>query len=137
MSLLDTVKSLLGLEDTSAHSRRQDDVAVTVEHEPTTDTTPTTASEDAVKGTETSDSAGESTAESASVQTAVTEHTEADTGESVDVIKGVGPTYATQLADAGIETVAQLADADPEALAEMTDISEKRLTRWVERAKHR
>lgn len=50
-------------------------------------------------------------------------------------IKGIGPTYATRLRDAGIEDVAELADADPGELAEATDISETRLATWTDRAR--
>lgn len=133
MSLLDTVKSLLGLEDTG-EPRRQGDVSVTVEHEPTSDTAPATAAEDAVKGTDATSTAAP---DDGAVQATATDDSPTDDGEPLDVIKGVGSTYADRLEDAGIETVDQLADADPEALAEKTGISEKRLTRWIERAKHR
>ncbi|UPM42445.1 helix-hairpin-helix domain-containing protein [Halocatena salina] len=57
--------------------------------------------------------------------------------EPVDVIKGVGTTYAERLGEAGIETVDELAAADPEAIAGETDISAKRIERWVGRAEHR
>ena len=61
-----------------------------------------------------------------------------DTAEhDVDVLKGIGPSYAEQLEAAGVETVADLADADPEAIADETDISASRLERWTERAKAR
>ena len=61
-----------------------------------------------------------------------------DTAEhDVDVLKGIGPSYAEQLEAADIGTVADLADADPEAIADETDISTSRLERWTERAKAR
>jgi predicted flap endonuclease-1-like 5' DNA nuclease len=65
------------------------------------------------------------------------EESEGDDADSVDTVSGIGPAYASQLADAGVETVADLAAADPAALAEETGISEKRLTRLVERAGER
>ena len=57
-----------------------------------------------------------------------------DTGEPVDVIKGIGPAYADRLEGAGVETVADLAAADAESLGEETDISPKRLQGWIDRA---
>jgi predicted flap endonuclease-1-like 5' DNA nuclease len=57
--------------------------------------------------------------------------------EAVDVIKGIGPTYAGRLSDAGIETVADLAAADAGEVVEQVDIPESRLEEWVERAKNR
>lgn len=68
-----------------------------------------------------------------------TENAETDAieSESVDVIKGVGATYADRLAGAGIETVDELAAADPAAVAQETEISPKRIERWVGRAEHR
>lgn len=65
---------------------------------------------------------------------AVTESTE---DHDVDVLKGIGPSYAEQLDAAGIETVADLAKADPADLAEETDIAASRVKRWTERAKSR
>lgn len=63
--------------------------------------------------------------------------TDAVESEPVDVIKGVGTTYAERLGDVGIETVDELAAADPSALADETDISAKRIERWVGRAEQR
>jgi len=54
---------------------------------------------------------------------------------STDTIKGIGPSYAETLADAGIETVGDLAAADAEGVADGTDISEKRVGRWIARAR--
>lgn len=74
-------------------------------------------------GTAASESAGETT----------TEH-EADDGESLDVIKGIGPAYAERLSKAGIDSVADLAAANADDLAEAIDLSPKRVGRWIERA---
>ena len=61
-----------------------------------------------------------------------------DTAENdVNVLKGIGPSYAEQLGSAGVETVADLASADVDALADETDIAASRLERWSERAKAR
>lgn len=56
-------------------------------------------------------------------------------GEAVDEVKGIGPAYAERLADAGVTTVADLAEADPEALADQIGVSDKRIARWIDRAR--
>jgi len=55
-------------------------------------------------------------------------------GDSVTVLKGIGPAYADRLSEAGVDTVAELAAADVEDLAERVDLSPKRVGRWVETA---
>lgn len=57
--------------------------------------------------------------------------------EPVDEIKGIGASYANQLAGAGIDTIAELAAADAEDVAAQTELSEKRLSRWIDRARNR
>jgi predicted flap endonuclease-1-like 5' DNA nuclease len=57
--------------------------------------------------------------------------------EAVDVIKGVGPTYAERLSGAGVETVADLATADPADLSERADVPEGRVENWVDQAEAR
>lgn len=54
--------------------------------------------------------------------------------EPVDTVNGIGPAYAERLGEAGVGTVGELLDADAEALGERTSISEKRITRWQDRA---
>lgn len=54
--------------------------------------------------------------------------------DPVDTIKGIGPSYAEELATAGIETVRDLANADATTIAKETDIAEARLQNWIERA---
>jgi len=112
-----------------------DAVDVTVEREPDTE------SEDAVKGTDTASGAdptsGESVTESIAADPEATSTTEDGTDESVDGIKGIGPTYADRLAGADVETVADLAASDAEDLAERADVPKGRLENWIERARHR
>lgn len=157
MPLLQKLKSLFGLDESSSSSGRQGDVGVTVEHEPS-DAEASTGTEDAVKGTDTStkhedksaatdqetdtepaerDSATEASAESAEPSDATDTADAGDSSEPVDKVKGIGPAYADRLADVGIETVADLAAADAETIASQTDLSEKRVSRWIERAKLR
>jgi predicted flap endonuclease-1-like 5' DNA nuclease len=83
-----------------------DGVDVTVEHEPETET------EEAVKGAETGTG------------------TDADLEE----IKGIGPTYADRLREAGVEGVAELATADATEVAAASDIAESRVQKWIDRA---
>lgn len=72
----------------------------------------------------------ESEAEADAVESAV-ENADAST----DTIKGIGPSYAETLADIGVETVGDLAAADAADIADGTDLSEKRVGRWVARAR--
>ncbi|MCG1002367.1 MULTISPECIES: helix-hairpin-helix domain-containing protein [Halobacterium] len=62
--------------------------------------------------------------------------TESVDGESVTVLKGIGPAYADRLEEAGVHTVADLAAADPEEIAERIDLSAKRVGRWVDAAQN-
>lgn len=57
--------------------------------------------------------------------------------DSLQDIKGIGPSYADRLSGAGVETIDQLADADADDLADETGLSVKRIESWIERAKHR
>lgn len=61
----------------------------------------------------------------------------ADGGEPLESVNGIGPAYANRLNEAGLASVADLADADAAAVSERTDISEKRIQRWIDRAKDR
>lgn len=70
------------------------------------------------------------------------EHPSMETESTADLettdledVKGIGPTYADRLRDAGIDDVATLAAASPADLAEATDVSETRLATWIERAR--
>lgn len=187
MSLLDKIKSVLGMDssgDSDASGRASDGGGVTVERE-----RGDTATEDAVKGTDTveaspgaetesptdedaaaagervdtdagvepSEVVGEASTDTGEVaepseatgptsqetepepgEVAEDDEAEPDAGgESPTVIKGIGPAYAETLAEAGVESVADLAAADAADLSTKTDISEKRLERWIGRAKHR
>jgi len=56
---------------------------------------------------------------------------------TLEEIKGIGPTYASRLEEAGIDGIASLAAADPEELAGTTGISETRLATWIDHAQAR
>ncbi|MFB6149823.1 MAG: DUF4332 domain-containing protein [Halobacteriales archaeon] len=138
MGLLSKLKSVFGLGQTD-HRDTPGETRVTVEREPAS---PDASSERAVKESEADTDATASPA----TGTETTADSPADTapepasdagGESVERIKGIGPTYAERLGTAGIETVAQLAEADPAEVAAETDLSEARLEKWIERAKAR
>lgn len=52
-------------------------------------------------------------------------------------IKGIGPSYATKLSEAGIDSASDLAAADAEVLSSSTGLSEKRIQGWIDRAETR
>ncbi|MEF8779526.1 MAG: helix-hairpin-helix domain-containing protein [Haloferacaceae archaeon] len=62
---------------------------------------------------------------------------EADDGEPVENIKGIGPAYAERLEGVGITTVQELAAADPESIADGTGIGAGRAETWIDRATER
>lgn len=159
MGLLQKLKSALGLDASgspSAGTSTPQDVDVTVEREPSTE------SEDAVKGTETSGEPSEGTPESEApaveAETAEVSNDEepksgtdddADGEEAVETVddvassdddppvtevNGIGPAYAERLEEAGISTVSELAAADAEELGEATDLSPNRISGWIEQA---
>ncbi len=164
MGLLETLKSLLGLEDDERRDAATDDrdVGITVEREgerrhaaddPTTAEAETatepgggsaTASASSSGGVSASASTADADAEAAPTTpsgTAADAATDADEdrvpSEAVDVVKGIGPTYAGRLSDAGIDTVADLAEADASAIAAAADVPESRVADWIERARDR
>jgi predicted flap endonuclease-1-like 5' DNA nuclease len=159
------IKQVFGLSggggtDTERPGERRTDV--TVERETDTGTAtaespePTTAEapESTTEGSaDTGDSAPTMTEESpttaeketadedeATVEDETTEETEASdeaSGEPVENIKGIGPTYSDRLAAAGIETVPQLADADPTTVADAAQTGTTKAENWIDRAKAR
>jgi predicted flap endonuclease-1-like 5' DNA nuclease len=163
MGLISKLKSLLGFGDD--RPARRGNVDVTVEHEPggaadaeteravkeavsEPDDEPTGAaaepdraepdeSAEPVEEAETGEA--ESETEEAEAEAAEAEAAE-QTGpaaESVDSIKGIGPSYADELSRAGVETVGDLAAADADALGDETDLSPKRIAGWIEQAEAR
>ncbi|WP_018258076.1 DUF4332 domain-containing protein [Halomicrobium katesii] len=155
MGLLQKLKSALGLDvsgSPSAGGNTPQDVDVTVEREPSTE------SEDAVKGTETDTSGATHDADTATESEPASEQADADTDDEsettaaaatpeptdddspvdddapVTEIKGVGPAYAERLENAGISTVSELAAADADELGEATDLSPNRISGWIEQA---
>ncbi|MFB6086997.1 MAG: DUF4332 domain-containing protein [Haloarculaceae archaeon] len=154
MGLIERLKSALGLGTSGPASGTEspspgDEVNVTVEHEPAT------ASEDAMKGTETtsesgsgSETANEAGSGTESTDSAVASgpetdgdepSTDATTASSADLedIKGIGPAYAERLREADVTSVAELAAADAADLAARTDIAASRIENWIERAGER
>lgn len=156
-SLLQKLKELFSLSRLSrpaadSESIPEEGSTITVEREPDT------ASEDAVKGTDTAEEPGEDTdeleddgepetrTEDGAEEKADEEAVETDEGsapppeggsdEPVDEITGIGPTYAERLGEAGISTVGDLAAADAETVADAAQASENKASDWIERAKN-
>jgi polyhydroxyalkanoate synthase len=50
----------------------------------------------------------------------------------VEVVNGIGPTFAGRLREAGVETVGDLADYDAAELAELAETTESRAADWLE-----
>jgi predicted flap endonuclease-1-like 5' DNA nuclease len=129
-SLIQKIKQVVGLSDGSGSESETgpstpEETDVTVEREPEStdrvepETEPTTATE---SGTQESESA---------------EEIQAERGESVEKIKGIGPTYRDRLESGGLGTVPELAESDPETVAETAQTSEGRAEEWIKRAKNR
>lgn len=130
-SLIRKLKDIFGLSQPDSEARRsRDGDSVTVEREP--DTT----SEDAVKGTGSDTESSTASPETATEDSSTPDETD-DESESVEVIKGIGPTYRDRLQDSGIETVADLAASDAATVAEAAETSEGRAADWVNRAENR
>jgi polyhydroxyalkanoate synthase len=58
----------------------------------------------------------------------------AGAGQSIEVIDGIGPVFATRLAEAGMEDIASLAEASPDSVAEAAGVSGARARSWIEQA---
>ena len=56
--------------------------------------------------------------------------------EPLESVYGIGPHYAKQLREAGIESIDTLADADAETLAEDVGVSVDRAAEWIENAEN-
>jgi polyhydroxyalkanoate synthase len=52
----------------------------------------------------------------------------------IEVLNGIGETYADRLRGVGIATVADLASADVETVASAAEVSEERAESWIEQA---
>lgn len=58
----------------------------------------------------------------------------ADRGTPIDSVNGIGPVFATRLADAGIKYVSDLAAASIDTVAEAAGVSTGRARSWIEQA---
>jgi len=116
-SLLQKLKQIFGSADRSgsdSDSRPSRTTDVTVEREP-----------------EESSEIDTSSPTDEQTETAVDEH-----GDSVEKIKGIGPTYRDRLEAGGIETVGDLAASEPDTVAEVAEASEGRASEWIKRAEN-
>jgi len=153
-SIIQKIKQVFGLSGggtTDGESPGESGTDVTVEREPDTDETGsgtsagTATSQDSPAAAEPADeepAAGADAAETEAEEPVVekAEETETDTAdedpgsESVDTIKGIGPTYSDRLGDTGIETVDDLANAQPETVADAAKTGESKAMSWIDRA---
>ena len=58
----------------------------------------------------------------------------AQPADDLTELSGIGPVFATRLAQAGIATFSALAVATPERVAEATGATEAKATDWIEQA---
>ena len=58
----------------------------------------------------------------------------AGASQSIEVIDGIGPVFATRLTEAGMEYITSLADASPDSVAEAASVSVARARSWIEQA---
>ena len=58
----------------------------------------------------------------------------AGASQSIEVIDGIGPVFATRLTEAGMEYIASLADASPDSVAEAASVSVAQARSWIEQA---
>lgn len=128
-SLIRKLKQFVGLADgtgseSDAGASAPEQTEVTVERAPDS-------------GDETPDPEPAGAAEQDTTESADRESTDEDAGESVDKIKGIGPTYRDRLEAGGLETVAELADSDVETVADLAQTSEGRAEEWIRRARNR
>jgi predicted flap endonuclease-1-like 5' DNA nuclease len=77
----------------------------------------------------------ETSLESGTVETESADAEPATDDVSLRDIKGIGPSYATKLSEAGIDSASALANADAEELSSSTGLSEKRIQGWIDRAR--
>ena len=61
----------------------------------------------------------------------------AQPGDDLKLIKGIGPVFASKLADLGIESFVDLAAASASVIASDLDTAESRATDWIEQARQR
>ncbi len=116
MGIISKLKNALGLNSNRA-TRPQEDYSPSIPQEPA-------AEDDSTDSSITE-------AEPQEPDTTVPDETPS---EPVDSIKGIGPSYAKKLGEAGVNTVDDLAGAEPETLAEQTGIAESRIQNWIDQA---
>ncbi|GEM_PF-2692123 len=157
-TLIQKIKRVFGLSDgtgsdlESESSVEETEVTVerTAETTPAeTDSEPSSVSDETESATEDSDQSepdspesvsSESKTESPESESSESERADEDstgTGEPVEKIKGIGPTYRDRLVASGFETVDDVAASDPETVAAAAETSEGRAEDWIKRAQNR
>lgn len=154
-SILQKIKRVFGLSQpagTEAESAGETQADVTVEREPdsggggaSASAAGTTVESDAAAGGTGTDTETGPAGDHSPPEAGIEDDSEPEVaddqpdaaGESVDAIKGIGPTYSDRLSDAGIETIGDLADAEAAAVAEAAKTGETKAGSWIERARNR
>ena len=140
--IVEVVKSLFGISDSSSNGTAETETSITVEREPDAvdkepveevSEVPEDETEADVEEDETEVDVEESEVEEVDVEA---EETDGDDVESpaVGEIDGIGPTYSERLSGAGIETVADLAATDLATIAETAAVSDSRAQDWLDQA---
>ena len=67
-------------------------------------------------------------------ETAETDQSTFESPDALESVYGIGPRYAEQLREAGVESIAALAAADADELSDDLDVSTDRIREWIESA---
>ena len=151
MGLLTKLKSLLGLDEDRSQVRRGE-TGVTIEREPDESAEPDAEAESAVKSVDTGSEESFDTEATDEADT-VDAESDAETAETGVSTEDVTSTPEDEGADPGPQAAAEPAEAtqpsvdasepdqsardEPEPTPEETGLSEKRISRWIERAQAR
>jgi len=153
MALIDTLKSLLGLDrsdrgpnrGTTGHGRSSSpDSPAQGAPDPSTERSIKTGPASEAGATEATQRAPERDSDDRQETRSATQSRDSDAAsgdgagsEPVTEIKGIGSAYGERLAAAGVTTIAELAEAEADALAAETGISRTRIEDWIDQASAR
>lgn len=139
-TLIQKIKRVFGLSNDAGSEVESEpsveETEVTVERTPDTATTETDPEPPSVSD-DTEPSAIEEDTDQLESESKPAEEDSTGTGEPVEKIKGIGPTYRDRLVASGFETVDDVAASDPETVAAAAEASEGRAADWIKRAQNR